>query len=71
MNLLKVSQYYSCFDLILTTVMTAKPLVKKGENSKPIMYNPLAWWYRQQLSGHEQEGTMQMVIDVLSTPGRF
>ncbi|KAF8596050.1 hypothetical protein BDV93DRAFT_426578, partial [Ceratobasidium sp. AG-I] len=46
----------------------AKPLVKLHENGKPIMHNPLAWWYRQRLSGHKRDGLTQMAIDVLSMP---
>ncbi|KAF8592996.1 hypothetical protein BDV93DRAFT_461993, partial [Ceratobasidium sp. AG-I] len=29
----------------------------------PIMYDPLAWWYRQRSSGHECDGMTQMAID--------
>ncbi|KAF8602519.1 hypothetical protein BDV93DRAFT_509272 [Ceratobasidium sp. AG-I] len=46
----------------------AKPLVRIGTNSEPILYNLLAWWYWQHMSGHERNGLTQMAIDVLSTP---
>ena len=57
--------------LILTKTLTAEPLVKKSTNGEPIMYDPLAWWYRQRSSGHECDGMTQMAIDVLSTPGEL
>ncbi|KAF8594253.1 hypothetical protein BDV93DRAFT_459390, partial [Ceratobasidium sp. AG-I] len=34
-----------------------------GANGEPIMYDPLAWWYRQRSSGHECDGMTQMAID--------
>ncbi|KAF8594529.1 hypothetical protein BDV93DRAFT_458812, partial [Ceratobasidium sp. AG-I] len=47
------------------------PLVEKGLDEEPIMYDPLAWWYCQQSAGQERDGLTQMAIDVLSMPGEF
>lgn len=50
-------------------IYTENPSIKKGADGEPIMYDPLAWWYRQRSAGHERDGMTQMAIDVLSTPG--
>lgn len=65
-----VSPYNACTHLHLTICITAKLLLKKGASGELVMFEPLAWWYRQRSSGHERDGMTQMAIDVLSTPGK-
>ena len=47
---------------------TAKP-VFNVVSGKWAAFNPLAWRHRQRVVGNKENSLMQMVLDVLSTPG--
>ncbi|KAG8728818.1 hypothetical protein FRC10_004546, partial [Ceratobasidium sp. 414] len=44
------------------------PLLDHVENGKPMLQNPLSWWYSQCITRNEWNRLTQMALDVLSTP---
>jgi hypothetical protein len=48
----------------------ADPIINYSEDGRPLLLDPLVYWYNQRCAGNEFLGMTQMALDVLSTPGR-